>query len=81
MAVVQIINKQTTKEPMVMALVRRMVIACMTLNILLRAKHIPGKENILPDLLSRFQMGQFNRLAPQMDNLPTDVPIDLLQQI
>ena len=81
MAVVQIINKQTTKEPMVMALVRRMVIACMTLNILLRAKHIPGKENILPDLLSRFQMGQFKRLAPQMDNLPTDVPIDLLQQI
>ena len=78
MAVVQIINSQTTKEPLVMSLVRRMAVACMTLNILIRAKHIPGKENILPDILSRFQMGKFHRLAPQMDNLPTVIPDNLL---
>ena len=78
-AVVHIINKQSSKEPMVMTLVRRLVLVCMSKNILVRAKHIPGKLNILPDLLSRFQMEQFHLHAPQMDPEPTEVPEELIQ--
>jgi hypothetical protein len=52
-AVVYIINKQTCKSPDVMLLVRRLVLATMKFNILVRAVHIPGKYNIFPDLLSR----------------------------
>lgn len=61
-----------------MALVRRLVIASMKYNILLRAEHIPGKYNILPDLLSRLQIQKFQATAPYMDKTPTLVPQDLL---
>lgn len=77
-AVVHIINKQTCKVPVIMALVRRLVIASMKYNILLRAEHIPGKYNILPDLLSRLQIQKFQATAPYMDKTPTLVPQDLL---
>ena len=41
-----------------MILVRRLVLALMTYNILFSAEHIPGMLNILPDLLSRLQIKQ-----------------------
>ena len=77
-AVVFIINKQTSKDSLIMSLVRRLVLACMTFNILIKAVHIPGKTNVLPDLLSRLQIDRFRQLAPHMDQLPTVVPESLL---
>ena len=77
-AVVHIINKTTCKVSVIMSLVRRLVIACMQFNILVRAEHIPGKYNILPDLLSRLQREKFRALAPDMDPLATVVPTHLL---
>ena len=47
MALVHIINKQTTKESKVMSLVRHLVLACMSHNIYFKAKHLPGKLNSL----------------------------------
>lgn len=78
-AVVHIINRQTCKVSVVMALVRRLVLASMKYNILIRAEHIPGKYNILPDLLSRLQIKKFQALAPNMDKAPTFVRQELLQ--
>jgi hypothetical protein len=63
----------------VMALVRRLVLASMKYNILIRAEHIPGKYNILPDLLSYLQIKKFQALAPNMDKAPTFVRQELLQ--
>lgn len=77
-AVVHIINKQSCKDSVVMKLVRRLVLTCMQHNILIQAKHIPGKDNVLPDLLSRLQVKQFRLLAPQMDDQPTKIPEQLL---
>lgn len=78
-AVVCVINKQSSKESDVMLLIRRLVVACMLKNILMRAEHIPGNYNILPDLLSRFQIRQFQEIAPHMDKNPTIVPDNLLK--
>lgn len=78
-AVVYIINKQSCKDTHIMKLVRRLVLSCMQYNILIQAKHIPGKENILSDLLSRLQVQKFHLLAPNMDPQPTNVPEHLLQ--
>ncbi|KAH3729896.1 hypothetical protein DPMN_055874 [Dreissena polymorpha] len=50
----------------------------MKVNILLNAEHIPGKRNILPDLLSRSQIEKFQASAPQMDKVPTAIPGHLL---
>ena len=54
-SVVHIINSQSSKDPMLMQLIRELVVATMSSNIEFRAKHIPGKYNVIPDLLSRFQ--------------------------
>jgi len=72
--VVHIINKQTSKVPSIMVLVRLMVLTCMKHNILVRAEHIPGKRNILPDILSRLQITAFRARAAHMDREPTPVP-------
>lgn len=73
-AVVEIINKISSKDTSVMRLVRRLVLACLRHNILFQAEHIPGKINTLPDLLSRLQVQKFLGLAPYMDRFPTTVP-------
>ena len=74
MAVVHIINKQTSKDPLLMTLLRHLIVECMRCNILFQAKHVPGIENILSDRLSRLQISEFKRIAPQIDRNPTAVP-------
>lgn len=64
LAVVHIINKMSSKDSVVMSLVRRLVLACLEYNILFRAEHVPGKQNILPDLLSRLQVQKFRCTTP-----------------
>jgi hypothetical protein len=53
MSVVIIINKKSSKFPRVMTLVRRLVLASLDYNILLKAEHIDGHLNCLADSLSR----------------------------
>ena len=57
LALVHIINKQTSKEPLTMVLIRRIVLHCLTYNIAFQAEHIPGKINTLADSLSHLQQG------------------------
>ncbi|XP_021347069.1 uncharacterized protein LOC110454687 isoform X1 [Mizuhopecten yessoensis] len=78
-AVVDIINKQTSKDKTLMKLVRRFVVTTLKLNILFTARHIPGKSNILSDHLSRLQVDSFHQLAPYMDTDPTPIPVQLMQ--
>jgi hypothetical protein len=53
MSVVIIINKKSSEFPRVMTLVRRLVLASLDYNILLKAEHIDGHLNCLADSLSR----------------------------
>ncbi len=78
-AVVHIINKQSAKKSSTMVLVRRLVLACMTHNLLFQALHIPGAANILADTLSRLQVARFKALSVNMDPEATPVPARLLQ--
>jgi hypothetical protein len=57
-----------------MKLLRRFIVHCLKLNILFRAKHVPGIDNVLSDKLSRLQIAEFHRLVPQMDQFPVEVP-------
>ena len=76
-AIVDIINQQTSKHPLVMILVRDLVLKSLTYNILFRACHIPGVHNTGADYISRFQVEQFKKLSPGADELPTPVPTHL----
>jgi len=69
-AVVYIINKQTSKDPSIMKLVRRFVVLILKYNILFQALHIEGVQNIAADQLSRLQITQFKNTFPYMDKYP-----------
>ena len=79
MAVVEIINKQTSKCPRVMDLLRPLVLQSMKLNTIIRAKHIKGENNTIADAISRYYMQIFRKLAPQADRQPTAIPQFLWQ--
>ncbi|XP_072051535.1 uncharacterized protein [Amphiura filiformis] len=74
MPVVKIINKQSSKCPQIMKLVRFFVLQCLKLNLAFCARHIPGKVNDIADALSRFQMNRFRAVAPQAEPAATPVP-------
>jgi len=74
LALVDILNKQTSKDRLIMTLLRRLVLSCLQLNLVFQAVHIPGKDNTLADLLSRLQVDKFKRLAPWADSDPVQVP-------
>ena len=76
-AVVSIINRQTSRCPKIMALVRKLVVRCLELNIHFKARHVPGLDNGIADALSRFQMTRFRQLAPGADPTITPLPADL----
>jgi hypothetical protein len=77
-AVVAIVNSQTSRDSSIMILVRRLVIALLRHNVIFKATHIPGKANVVADLISRFQLQAARDVAPWLDANPTPVPVSLL---
>ena len=75
-AVVNIINKQTSKEHHVMTLLRKLVLTCLTYNVKFTAEHVPGVNNNLADKLSRLQVEDFRRLAPWATEQPVELPYE-----
>lgn len=73
-ALVYIINKQTSKDPLTMTLVRQLVLASLQNIIHFKAVHIPGKLNVLSDALSRLQIAKFHKLAPWATCQPMEIP-------
>ena len=77
---VDIINKATSHDATVMVFVHQLVLACLSFNILFRARHVPGVKNVLADSLSRLQVSKSRQLAPVgVQASPTAIPIPLLQ--
>ena len=76
-ALVDIINKQTSKHKQVMILIRDLVLSCLKYNILFRASHVPGLQNSRADCISRLQVEKFKELSPEADEFPTAVPTNL----
>jgi len=81
LSVVHVINNMTSKDSIMMQLLRRLVVAAMTYNVNLRAQHIPGERNILADALSRFQLDRARQAAPWLNQHPQLLPGHLLPWI
>ena len=77
-AVVEIINRQTSRDRSIMVLLRHFVLCTLKYNILFHAKHIAGSVNRESDALSRLQVEKFRLLAPYVDEQPTQIPEALL---
>ena len=80
-SLVHVINKQTCKDRVLMAFLRKLVSICLHHNILFKAKHIQGVCNRLADALSRLLVQTFRHLAPpHMGSLPKEIPQSLQPQ-
>ena len=77
-AVVHVINNQTSKDKDLMSLIRQLTVALMNNNLILRAKHVPGKLNIIADALSRFQDTPELRQQYGLEPLPSVILPELL---
>ena len=76
-AVVEIINKQTCKNSLLIRLVRRLVLAAMKCNVWFRAKHIAGKTNTVADALYSFHLQQAKVHAFWLSPTPMLIPSHL----
>ncbi len=77
-AVVYVINTQTSKDKRLMSLLRSLIVTCMQSNIMIRAKHIPGLVNVAADALSRFHNQVAFISMPSLRSTPTAIPDSLL---
>lgn len=73
-ALVFIINQKTSKNKLIMWLLRKMVLICLQFNILFHAVHLSSKSNFQADRLSRFQVAKFKQSAPWACSEPISVP-------
>lgn len=78
MAVVEIINKKSCRDKVLMKLLRRSVLVSLRFNIHFRAKHIPGKMYVTADRLSRFKFQEAVQETPHLHRQQTKIPVDLL---
>ena len=80
LALVSIINSQTSKNPHIMKLLRVLILACLQNNILFQARHIQGCKNVLADCLSRLQVEKFRHLSPNSRSQPEHISQHLLPE-
>ncbi len=77
-SVVYILRNKTSKDPLLMSMVRKMVVVSMLNNIVFSSQHIVGKHNVVTDALSRFQVKKAKSWAPWLREVQTKVPKNLL---
>jgi hypothetical protein len=81
LALVEILNSQTSKSKRVMNLMRTFVLYTLQNNIIFRAQHIFEKFNCISDSISRQQCQRFRRLAPNAQTNPEEIPDNFRQMI
>ena len=59
-SVVDALRDQSSTCPWIMSVIRAIVLLCLHQNILFRPVHVPGKENVYADLLSRNSLQKFH---------------------
>lgn len=74
MALVAILNSQSSKSPRIMCLLRQLVLFVMKYNITFKAKHIAGLDNSIADAISRKQWRRFRNLALVARKDPDPIP-------
>ncbi|CAF4481097.1 unnamed protein product [Didymodactylos carnosus] len=73
-ATVAILRKGRFPDPVIMRLVRQLTLCSIKHNFTFYAEHIPGKANVVGDLLSRLQIHRFKMLVPDAEPECTPLP-------
>lgn len=72
--VVAVVNKQSSRDQLLMSLIRPLVLKLIEFNINLKCKHIQGLKNVLCDRISRFQVTPELLHSYGMHTQPTPIP-------
>ena len=78
LSIVYCINKQTSKDKIIMRLLRIIVLESLRHNFCFAAKHITSKQNSICDKLSRFQIAEAKAEAKYLQKLPVQIPAHLI---
>ena len=81
MAVVHILNARTSKDRLIMHLLRHLLMSAAHFGFHFSAQHVPGLDNCVADALSRFQWQRFRSLAPEGELYPVEIPQSLWQEL
>ena len=81
MAVVEVLPSGTSRDPNLMALLRRLSLLAAQHCFSFTATHIVGKRNPVADALSHFNFQEFHLLAPHAASAATPIPADLLEEL
>jgi hypothetical protein len=76
--VVDVLNKQSSPNDVIMNVVRPLVLLLIDNNIMLRSKHVPGIHNTLCDQISRFQVPLLQKYGMRME--PENLPPHLMSK-
>ena len=77
-SVVAILQNHTSTDPDIMYMIRHMVVLALKHNIVFSAAHIPGRHNVICDLISRFQVQKALDMTPWLQKSPHKVDEDLM---
>lgn len=75
-----ILNKLSSKDPIVMSIIRPLVLCFLTNNIHISAIHVPGKCNTICDKISRFQIKSADLISAGLNPYKTPIPGNLLPE-
>ena len=73
-AVAYCVNKQTSKDPIIMRLIRQLVVSAMTHNVVISARWLAGHSNQVADFVSRLSIPQTRAATPSLRPDPTSIP-------
>ena len=76
-AIVACINKQSSRSPSIMALLRPLILTLMLNNINFKAVYIRSELNTLADTLSRFQEDEEFMKHYNLNQVPTEIPFSM----
>ncbi len=68
------LQTHTSRDATIMRMLREMVLQAMHTNVVFTALHLPGKDNVMADALSRFQFTKARAVAPNLAQTPVEVP-------
>ena len=77
MAVVHMLQSRTSRHPLVMHLLRSLFFFLAQWDTVLLAEHIPGELNTAADAISRNFMQVFRQAAPEAEEEPTPLPVEV----
>lgn len=77
LSVVYCLNKQTSKDKIMMKLIRFIVLKALKYNFCFKSKHISSSTNIICDKLSRLQVKEALQLAPHLNKCPAAIPLSM----